>query len=77
MVVSVYAARISRAISNVMNPLSSRRRDGEKLVEHVLRVVLGFDLRESIEVLAKDIFRPLVVLLHHFVSKTSRSSKIN
>jgi hypothetical protein len=55
MVVLVYTARIPRTISNVMKPLSSCRRDGEELVEHVLRVVLGFDLREPIVVLAKDV----------------------
>lgn len=39
------------------------RCNGEKLVEHVLRVILGLDLREEVEVLAENVFRSLVILL--------------
>ena len=64
-------------VTSHLTSLSLRsRRDGEELVEHVPRVVLDFDLREPIVVLAKDIFRPLIVLLHRYVSKTSRTIKI-
>lgn len=42
-----------------------RRCDGEELVEHILRIILCFDLREPVIMFAKDIPRPFVILLHH------------
>jgi len=72
----LYYGLINNTASCGIHPSSltvaySRRRDSEELIEHVLRIVLGFDLREPVVMLAKDVFRPLVVLLHRFVSHNS------
>jgi hypothetical protein len=40
-----------------------RGRDSEEFVEHIVRIILRLDLRESIMMLAKDVFRLLIVLL--------------